>query len=274
MARRSLWVTDAYFVGVAPYVQAVSAAARDGVDVRLLVPGTSDIPAVASVSRAGYRPLLEAGVRVFEWNGSMLHAKTAVADCRWARVGSSNLNLASWIGNCELDIAVEDEAFARMHGSAVRKRPRQCNRNRSQAAASAGARRTHRCRRPAARPTCRSMRANVPHDAMRKHRRPRRRRARARARVRRTRARAAAVRAAPRPARCVWPTRSARRSRTGACSGRTESGPLLDFGCAAARRGNHRHPVAARDRMAARSCLRSGSARAWSCVIMRPQRQP
>ena len=113
MARRSLWVTDAYFVGVAPYVQAVSAAARDGVDVRLLVPGTSDIPAVASVSRAGYRPLLEAGVRVFEWNGSMLHAKTAVADGRWARVGSSNLNLASWIGNCELDIAVEDEGFAR-----------------------------------------------------------------------------------------------------------------------------------------------------------------
>jgi len=113
MARRSLWITDAYFVGVAPYVQAVSAAARDGVDVRLLVPGTSDIPAVAAISRAGYRPLLEAGVRVFEWNGSMLHAKTAVADSRWARVGSSNLNLASWIGNCELDIAVEDETFAR-----------------------------------------------------------------------------------------------------------------------------------------------------------------
>jgi cardiolipin synthase A/B len=113
MARRSLWITDAYFVGVAPYVQAVSAAARDGVDVRLLVPGTSDVPAVAAISRAGYRPLLEAGVRVFEWNGSMLHAKTAVADCRWARVGSSNLNLASWIGNCELDIAIEDEAFAR-----------------------------------------------------------------------------------------------------------------------------------------------------------------
>jgi cardiolipin synthase A/B len=113
MARRCLWLTDAYFVGVAPYVQALSAAAQDGVDVRLLVPGTSDIPAVATVSRAGYRPLLEAGVRVFEWNGSMLHAKTAVADCRWARVGSSNLNLASWIGNCELDIAIEDETFAR-----------------------------------------------------------------------------------------------------------------------------------------------------------------
>lgn len=113
MARTNLWLTDAYFVGVAPYVQALAAAARDGVDVRLLVPGSSDIPAVGSLSRAGYRPLLEAGVRVFEWNGSMLHAKTAVADGRWARVGSSNLNVASWIGNCEIDLAIEDEAFAR-----------------------------------------------------------------------------------------------------------------------------------------------------------------
>lgn len=113
MARTNLWLTDAYFVGVTPYVQALAAAARDGVDVRLLVPGSSDIPAVGSLSRAGYRPLLEAGVRVYEWNGSMLHAKTAVADGRWARVGSSNLNMASWIGNCEIDVAIEDESFAR-----------------------------------------------------------------------------------------------------------------------------------------------------------------
>lgn len=93
-------------------MQALSAAARDGVDVRLLVPGSSDIPIVRALSRAGYRPLLEAGVRVFEWKGSMLHAKTAVADGRWARVGSTNLNIASWIGNRELDVVIEDEAFA------------------------------------------------------------------------------------------------------------------------------------------------------------------
>jgi cardiolipin synthase len=112
-ARRSLWLTDAYFVGTTLYVQALRSAAMDGVDVRLLVPGASDVPFIGSLSRAGYRPLLEAGVRVFEWNGSMLHAKTAVADSRWARVGSTNLNLASWIGNWELDVAVEDEAFAK-----------------------------------------------------------------------------------------------------------------------------------------------------------------
>ena len=71
------------------------------------------MPFIGSLSRAGYRPLLEVGVRVFEWNGSMLHAKTAVADSRWARVGSTNLNLTSLIGNWELDVAVEDEAFAK-----------------------------------------------------------------------------------------------------------------------------------------------------------------
>jgi len=112
LARETLWLTDAYFVGIAPYVQALRAAAYDGVDVRLLVPGTSDIPFVGQVSRSGYRPLLEAGIRVFEWNGAMLHAKTAVADGRWARVGSTNLNTASWIGNYELDIAIEDQSCA------------------------------------------------------------------------------------------------------------------------------------------------------------------
>ncbi len=112
LARRSLWLTDAYFVGIAPYVQALCAAARDGVDVRLLVPGTSDLPIVANMSRSGYRPLLKAGIRVFEWNGSMLHAKTAVADGQWARVGSSNLNIASWLNNREIDVAVEDADFA------------------------------------------------------------------------------------------------------------------------------------------------------------------
>jgi cardiolipin synthase len=112
VARKTLWLTDAYFVGTTNYVQALRSAAMDGVDVRLLVPGSSDIPMLVSLSRAGYRPLLEAGVRVFEWNGSMLHAKTAVADGRWARVGSSNLNVASWVGNWELDVAVENETFA------------------------------------------------------------------------------------------------------------------------------------------------------------------
>ncbi|HEX6766539.1 MAG TPA: phospholipase D-like domain-containing protein, partial [Polyangiaceae bacterium] len=113
LAQKSLWLADAYFMGEPAYVQALAAAARDGVDVRLLVPGTSDLPIVGALSRTGYRQLLEAGVRIFEWNGSMMHAKTAVADGRWARVGSTNLNVASFYGNCEIDAAIEDEPFAR-----------------------------------------------------------------------------------------------------------------------------------------------------------------
>jgi cardiolipin synthase A/B len=111
-ARETLWLADAYFAGTPSYVQSLRAAALDGVDVRVLVPGASDIPVLRPLSQAGFRPLLEAGVRVFEWKGPMMHAKTAVADGRWARVGSSNLNLASWIGNYELDAVVEDEGFA------------------------------------------------------------------------------------------------------------------------------------------------------------------
>jgi cardiolipin synthase len=115
LARKSLWLTDAYYAGTSAYVQALRAAAQDGVDVRLLVPGRgSDIKLMQAISRAGYRPLLEAGVRVFEWNGPMLHAKSAVADARWARVGSTNLNIASWIGNRELDVVIEDEPFGRV----------------------------------------------------------------------------------------------------------------------------------------------------------------
>jgi cardiolipin synthase len=112
LAENRLWLTDAYYAGTTSYVQALRAAAKDGVDVRLLVPNASDIAILKPLSRAGYRPLLEAGVRVFEWNGTMLHAKTAVADCHWARVGSTNLNIASWFGNFELDVVIENEPFA------------------------------------------------------------------------------------------------------------------------------------------------------------------
>jgi cardiolipin synthase A/B len=113
-ARSTLWLTDAYFAGIPSYVQALRAAAMDGVDVRLLVPGGTDIPVLRPISQAGYRPLLEGGVRVFEWNGPMLHSKSAVADGRWARIGSTNLNVASWVGNYELDALIENETFARL----------------------------------------------------------------------------------------------------------------------------------------------------------------
>jgi len=110
---RRLWITDPYFLVPPAMAEALASAARGGVDVRVLVPAFNNWPIVGGLSRASYRPLLEAGVRIFEWEGPMIHAKTAVADGIWARVGSSNQNLASLVGNWELDVAVTDRHFAR-----------------------------------------------------------------------------------------------------------------------------------------------------------------
>ena len=107
-----LWITDAYMVAPPRLFQALRDAARDGVDVRMLVPGSSDLPLIRNLSRIGYRDLLRSGVRIYEWDGPMLHAKTIVADGRWVRIGSSNLNPSSLIGNYELDVLAEDPSLA------------------------------------------------------------------------------------------------------------------------------------------------------------------
>lgn len=99
-----IWVTEAYLSAPQRMYQAFKDAARDGVDVRLLLPGSSDLRAVRNLSRVGYRGLLRAGVRIWEWNGPMLHAKTIVADGRWVRIGSSNLNPSSLLANWEVDV--------------------------------------------------------------------------------------------------------------------------------------------------------------------------
>jgi cardiolipin synthase len=106
------WVTDAYFVAPRRLHQSLLDAARDGVDVRLLVPHSSDLPWIRNLTRIGYRSLLRGGVRIYEWEGPILHAKSAVADGRWTRIGSSNLNPSSLLGNWELDVLVDDPALA------------------------------------------------------------------------------------------------------------------------------------------------------------------
>jgi cardiolipin synthase len=111
VTRKTMWLSDAYFVAIASYTQTLKDAARDGVDVRILTPQTSDIGLIRDATRSTYRPLLEAGIRIFEWNGSMMHAKTAVFDGQFSRVGSTNLNIASWFGNYELDVIIEDIEF-------------------------------------------------------------------------------------------------------------------------------------------------------------------
>ena len=110
-------------MGHGPFVDALQQAARGGVDVRLLLPQGSDVGWTVPLSRTLYRTLLESGVRIFEWNGSMMHAKTAVADSRWARIGSTNLNINSWLGNWELDVAIEDADIARTMEASLRRGP-------------------------------------------------------------------------------------------------------------------------------------------------------
>lgn len=112
VSKERLWITDPYFLAPRPVSEALMAAARDGVDVRVLVPAHNNWPWVGSLSRGGYRSLLHAGVRIFEWQGRMIHAKTSVVDGQWCRIGSSNLNTASLLGNWELDVGVLDSRLA------------------------------------------------------------------------------------------------------------------------------------------------------------------
>jgi cardiolipin synthase A/B len=107
-----LWVTDPYFLSLPILTQSLMATARDGVDVRILTPATNDIAWIGRASRAGYRQFLEAGVRIFEYGGPMIHAKTIVADGWLSKVGSTNLNFSSLAANWEIDLVVEDADFA------------------------------------------------------------------------------------------------------------------------------------------------------------------
>ena len=109
--QRRLWITDAYFLSMPVLTQALMSTARDGVDVRVLVPATNDLPWIGVLSRTGYRQFLEAGVRIFEYGGPMIHAKTVVADGWWSKVGSTNLNLSSLATNWEIDLVAEDRRF-------------------------------------------------------------------------------------------------------------------------------------------------------------------
>jgi cardiolipin synthase A/B len=107
-----LWVTDPYFLSLPILTESLMATARDGVDVRVLTPATNDIAWIGRASRAGYHQFLEAGVRIFEYGGPMIHAKTLVADGWWSKVGSTNLNFSSLVANWEIDLVVEDTDFA------------------------------------------------------------------------------------------------------------------------------------------------------------------
>jgi cardiolipin synthase len=107
-AERSIWIASAYFVPSYAEVEALTGAARDGVDVRVLVPSRYDHPWISRLTRRYYRRLLHNGVRVWEWQGEMMHAKTSVVDSQWVRVGSTDFNPLGVSINFELDAVIED----------------------------------------------------------------------------------------------------------------------------------------------------------------------
>lgn len=107
-AQRSIWIATAYFTPSPSEVEALNGAARDGVDVRILLPSRNDHPWMSLLARRYYRRLLTNGVRIWEWQGEMMHAKSSVIDSRWVRVGSTDFNPLGVGINYELDAVIED----------------------------------------------------------------------------------------------------------------------------------------------------------------------
>jgi cardiolipin synthase len=107
-ARARLWIATAYFIPAFGVVEALKGAARDGVDVRVLVPGRNDHPWVNSYAASYFPSLLRNGVRIWEWDGEMMHAKTTVMDGVITRIGSTDFNPLGAAINYELDAIIGD----------------------------------------------------------------------------------------------------------------------------------------------------------------------
>ncbi|WP_431477867.1 phospholipase D-like domain-containing protein [Massilia eburnea] len=110
-AKKSIHITCAYFVPDDQTMEALTDAARRGVDVQLVLPSVSDSGLVFHAGRAFYQPLLEAGVKIYELKLSVLHAKTAVIDGVWSTVGSTNLDRRSFLHNSEVNVIVMGDVF-------------------------------------------------------------------------------------------------------------------------------------------------------------------
>jgi cardiolipin synthase len=111
-AQRSVCITNSYFVPDGQIRRVLGRAVHRGAEVRVIVPGKSDVPVVRHAARKLYGRLLEAGIQLYEWQGSILHSKTAVIDGHWCTVGTYNLDSRSLRFNLEVVAAVDDTAVA------------------------------------------------------------------------------------------------------------------------------------------------------------------
>ena len=111
-AEKQVYLTNAYFVPDPQLRKALTDATTRGVDVRLILPSHSDSALVFHAGRAHYADLLAGGVQIFELNGALLHAKTAVIDGVWSTVGSTNLDWRSFMDNDEINAVILGRDFA------------------------------------------------------------------------------------------------------------------------------------------------------------------
>ncbi len=112
-AQKSIYLTTAYFTPSRRMVHILEAAVSRGVDVKLLLPGVSDISAAHFAARAFFSRLLKAGIEIYTYNGVILHAKTSVFDEIWSIIGSANLDFRSLRRNDEGNVGIMDSAFGK-----------------------------------------------------------------------------------------------------------------------------------------------------------------
>lgn len=108
----SVHLTTPYFVPDHQMMKALTNAAQRGIDVKLLLPSISDSNLTLYAGRSHYEDLLEAGVRVYERRDRMIHAKTGAVDSVWSTIGSTNLDLWSFLRDNEVNVIVVGKDFA------------------------------------------------------------------------------------------------------------------------------------------------------------------
>ena len=122
-ASHHVWMTHAYFIPDSDFVEAIKQAAQRGVDVRLLLPAVSNHVLADWLSRGYYSEMLAAGVRIFRFQGAMVHAKTSTIDGRWSTVGTANIDRLSMTGNYEVNVEFVDSSMAAQMERIYRDRP-------------------------------------------------------------------------------------------------------------------------------------------------------
>jgi cardiolipin synthase len=111
-AQKNVDVTMAYFVPDDTLENAIKAAAKRGVTVRIILPSYSDFSGVFYAGRAHYDELLESGVKLYELESAFLHSKSIVVDGVWSSIGSTNFDWRSFVHNNEISVCVIDQEFA------------------------------------------------------------------------------------------------------------------------------------------------------------------